>query len=206
MFLDKFKRKAKEATTVNGVLLLVASLASVASFMLSMKISSMHERVVVTPPHVTERMEIGWDSANQEYYKTFGLYLAGLIGNISPKNADFIIESLSGFIDSTIYSEVRTKLRAVTSDPAFIDSGTFTYFQANSVVYEADKNKVFVIGDLMTGSAARQARGQPIVYEFVITIKDGRPFVKSVNNYSGTDAKTELWKSTHPEPEKKDVK
>jgi conjugal transfer pilus assembly protein TraE len=207
MLFEKFKRKAKEATTVNGVLLIATVLSSAALFMLSTKVASMHERVVVTPPHITERMEVGWDSANQEYYKSFGLYLSGLVGNITPKNADFIIEALSSFLDPTIYSEVRSKLRAMTNDPVFLDSGTYSYFSPNSVVYEPEKNRVFIIGDLMMGSSARQPRAQSVVYEFVITIKDGRPFVRSVNNYAGSEAKTEAWKATHPvEQEQKDKK
>lgn len=199
MLIDKFKRKAKEVTLVNGAFLAISVMSSAAALALAIKVMDMHERVVIAPPHIAEKMEIAWDSANQEYLKGFGLYLAGLLGNITPKNADFVVESISYFFDPAIYSEARTKLKAMTNDPVFNDSGVFSYFLPNGIVYEPETNKVFVLGDLVMGSAARAPKPSPIVYEFQITISKGRPLVRSINNYSGTEARTQQWKLNHPE-------
>lgn len=199
MLLDKFKRKAKEVTLVNGAFLGIAVMSVAANMALSVKIMDMHERLVISPPYVNEKMEIAWDSANQEYVKSFGLYLSGVIGNITPKNADFIIETLSYFLDPSIYSEARIKLKSMTSDPVFNDSGVFSYYLPNGIVYEPETKKVFVLGDLVMGSAARAPKPTPMVYEFKIVISKGRPLVKSIDNYSGTEARTAQWKLNHPE-------
>lgn len=199
MLIDKFKRKAKEVTLVNGAFLAISVMSSAAALALAVKVLDMHERVVLTPPYVSEKMEIAWNSANQEYLKGFGLYLSGLLGNITPKNADFIIENVSYFLDSAIYSEARTKLKAMTNDPVFNNSGVFSYFLPNGIVYEAETNKVFVLGDLVMGSAASTPKSSPTVYEFQITIDKGRPLVRSIDNYAGTEARTQQWKINHPE-------
>lgn len=206
MLLDKFKRKARETTTINGVLLAIALASTASTTFLAMKVSSDHERVVITPPHITERMEITWDSANAEYYKAFGLYVAGLIGNITPKNADFIVETLSSFIHSSIYADVRTKLKAMTEDPAFRDSGAYSYFIPDQILYEPDTRKVFVGGNVMLGTAARQPRPEAIVYEFQIRIENGRPVVFGLQSYPGNEARTVEWKKNHPDFEAQQVK
>lgn len=206
MLIDKFKRKVREATTINGVLLAIAVASTASTVLLAMKVYSEHERVVLTPPHVTERMEISWDSANAEYYKAFGLYVAGLIGNITPKNADFIVDILSSFIHSSIYADVRTKLKAITEDPVFRDSGAYSYFIPDQILYEPDTKKVFVIGNVMLGTAARQPRPEAIVYEFQIRIENGRPIVFGLQSYPGNEAHTVEWKKNHPEFEAQQTK
>jgi conjugal transfer pilus assembly protein TraE len=199
MLIDKFKRKAKEATTVNAVLLTVALASTASTVFLSAKIASQHERIVLTPPHVHERMEVAWNSASAEYYKSFGLYVAGLVGNITPKNVDFITDVLSGFLHSSIYADVRTKLKAMSEDPVFRDSGAYSYFMPEQIIYEPDTSKVFVVGNVMLGTAARQPRPEAIVYELMIRMENGRPIVYGLQSYPGNEPRTVEWKKNHPE-------
>ena len=46
-------------------------------------ISGERERIVLVPPMLDAKAEVAWNSANKEYIKGFGMYIATLVGTSS---------------------------------------------------------------------------------------------------------------------------
>lgn len=166
--------KANIALSIAVVVLAVTAAAAVMHSM------SIRDRIVLTPMTIDRTMVVEWGSADEEYLKAFSLSVGQLVGNITPQNANFVVNALSGFLDSSIYSEVRKKIIALSISRQFKESASATRFLPN--VVESEEGKYFVGGNMeLTAATGKQLT--PLTFEFKIKIKDGRPVIYSFDNY-----------------------
>ena len=170
------------------------------AFMMVNSVLSERERVTLVPPYLNERVTVGWNSASEGYYKSWGLYFAVLIGNITPSNVDFIINILSTFLDEKIYTSIKPKLIALSQDPIFRESGGASVFAPGHITFEPETSKVFIPGTMtMTSYAKAQPELKNVVYEFAIYIKDGVPKISYLDSYEGVQPRTLKWMAANPE-------
>lgn len=189
-------------------LVLAASNAFLVVLVLMMFYSIMgsKDRIVLTPPHMDRAMSVSWDSASEDYYKSWGLYLATLIGNITPSNVIFVTDTLSSYVDASIYKAVRVKLLALAKDERFAQSDGLSFFSPHAVSFEPSTSKVFVTGGLVYTTALSSNKAErPVVYEFVMETRDGRPRVLGLDSYESTEPHTLKWIEAHPAPAKQPV-
>ena len=89
----------------------------------------------------------------------------------------------------------KTIITLLASIGAFLGFATYSmeqnqsierpYFHPKSVDHEADKNKVFIIGELISKN-----KQTPMVVEFQMAVGvDGRPMIRRINSYEGSAAK-----------------
>lgn len=163
---------------------------------------SNHERIVLTPPHMDKKMEVAWNAASGEYMKSWGLYVATLIGNITPKNVNLVADAMGGFLDPSIYPQVRAQIKSLAEDPVFQRANAINYFAPEQAVYEVDsekRQKVFVVGQLVTSSfeglqqGARGGDFKWVVYEMSLLMRDGRPVITEFTSYPGNQPHTQKW-------------
>jgi len=160
-----------------------------------------HERVVLMPPYVDRQMEIGWSSASADYLKSIGLYFVTLANSVTPTNVEFVKQAASTIVDARIYPGIRKRFEALAAEPAFMSTGHVSSFESQSLHYEPETSKVFVSGEV-TGGGRSHRVGQ--TYEFVIVMRDGRPWILSADTYEGMTPHTLKWIAEHP-PEQKDA-
>lgn len=159
---------------------------------------SIHETTRLIPPTLTTEVKIGWSAADEEYLKSFGLYAALLMGNVTPKNVQFVADSVSAFVDPVIYPAVRQKMMVLAKDPVFVTNAGSVSFSSNGVVYEKDTSKIFVKGVMTTLSATGKPQKEPVTVEYVIKIRHGRPVITAFDTYEGNTARTLKWLQAHP--------
>jgi len=104
---------------VNKYLAISLLLAMTVIAALVFTISTRDAKIEISPFGLDATIEVAANSANAEYYKSFGLYVASLAANINPKNVKFITENLSLFMSPKAYSKVRNALLAKAQDPVF---------------------------------------------------------------------------------------
>lgn len=156
-------------------------------------ISSVHERVVLVPPSLDKKAEISWNNANKEYLKSFGLYIATLVGNIQPKSSTVVLDSVSAFMDPRIYTDFRRQLIEVIEDPVFKSSGSVISFLPSSIQYENETARVFVSGTIITSTSGAQKYQKQVIYEIGTQIREGRPWVAHFTSYEGNTPHTVTW-------------
>lgn len=159
---------------------------------------SQKEDVVLVPPVVDKEMRIGITSANKDYMESFGLYVATLVGNVTPKNATTITEYLSQNFDSEAYAQIRKTILAAVETSEFREAAASSKFEPNAVHFEAPTSKVFVSGDMHLVTTLGGQPPRPITYEMVIRIVNRRPVVYSLTSYDGAEPHTEQWLKEHP--------
>ena len=178
-FRQSWARAVRENATKNFVIAaLVATNALTAAGWFQVE-----ETVVLVPATFDERMEVKASDASPAYKKAWALTVAQLCGNVTPGNADLLLESLGDLLSPDAYRKIAADLAAQVADIKR-DSLTVS-FEPRQILYEEQTNKVFVSGQF----ASQGVSGQPLkavrTYEMTIEIRFGRPWITSFVPYTG---------------------
>lgn len=178
-FKQSWSRAVRENTTKNFVIAaLVATNAITAAGWFQVE-----ETIVLVPAVLDQRMEVQASGASPAYKKAWALTVAQLAGNVTPGNADLVLESLGDLLSPDAYRKIAGDLASQIADIKR-DSLTVS-FEPRQILFEPSTNKVFVSGQFASSGVS----GQPIkavrTYEMTIDIRFGRPWITSFKPYQG---------------------
>lgn len=139
--------------------------------------------IVLTPPSLDAPAEVRSRSTDEAFKKAWALFVADLMGSITPSNVDFVVESLGIYLSPSVYSAVRDSLFDQARD--IRREGLTVSFSPRELVYEQSTDKMFVYG--VTRTQGRDGRSESIerTYEFLIAIRNYRPIVTRLSVYRG---------------------
>lgn len=137
--------------------------------------------VVLVPPTLTQEVEITRNTASSELKEAWGLYLAELLGNVTPATAEFISKALAPLLSTDIYRAVMDALSEQIN--ALKMDRVATSFKPRQVSYEQETDKVFVSGELTAQGPNAKAETRHRTYEFVISIRNYRPRLDYIDVY-----------------------
>lgn len=181
-FKQRWSHDLRESATKNVV---IAALV-ITNVLIAVCLFRIEETIVLVPPIVDEPMSVKASDASSAYKKAWGLTVAQLAGNVTPGNADLVMESLGDLMSPEAYRKIAANLSAQVADIKR-DSLTVS-FEPQQILYESETNTVFVSGPF----ASRGVSGQPIravrTYEMTIEVRLGRPWITSFKPYSGMPA------------------
>jgi conjugal transfer pilus assembly protein TraE len=137
--------------------------------------------VVLVPPTLTQEVEITRNTASSELKESWGLYLAELLGNVTPATAEFITKALAPLLSTDIYRAVMDAMSEQIN--ALKMDRIATSFKPREVSYEKETDKVFVSGELTTQGPNSKAETRHRTYEFVISTRNYRPRLDYIDVY-----------------------
>ncbi|TAG49801.1 MAG: hypothetical protein EAZ30_02910 [Betaproteobacteria bacterium] len=151
------------------------------------------QSTVLAPPTITEQMEIGRNKASSGYKKSWGLFTATMLGNLTPGNADFVLKSLEDLFAPETYGELRRRL---ASDLETLKKEQVSVsFEPSLVTYESATDKVFIAGrSIIEGLGGKTDRFQR-TYEFCVRQINGKPVVTRFRSYVGEPHVLSYWAS-----------
>ena len=193
MKLNTFLVDSRHTRSVIVLGMLAITVLSCALLYTVVKLGDQHERIVLVPPDLDQRAQIAWESANQEYIKSFAMYMATLIGNLQPKTSATVLDSISIFLRPTVYSSVRTQLLRVLEDPVFRSSGSVFSFMPQAIRYEPETRRAFVSGRITTLTGGGDKYTKAVTYEMTVQIRQGRPYVLHFTSYDDLKPHTARW-------------
>ncbi|HIH2749848.1 TPA: TraE/TraK family type IV conjugative transfer system protein [Burkholderia lata] len=158
---------------------------------------STHETTRLVPPYLDKVVTVGWNTADQSYLEGIGLYVADLVGNVTPRNADFVADRLSQILTPRIYKQAREQILTLANDPVFKSNGGSIRFDPTKIESEKETQKVFIIGQMVSSQIGSRT-SRSVVIEMKIFMRDGRPWVDSLDHYDGTVPRTQDWLDSHP--------
>lgn len=144
VFLARLRQQVRDSTWQQLVLCLSLALNLVLAF------SALSREIIIHLPPVAsaEHLVIADAEANQETKIAHGLYLAGLLGNVSATNAGFIESTVSRFVTPKAF---RSYLKELQQQAMRIrDEHLTTHFQAMEAEYDPGTDLVSVSGLLVT--------------------------------------------------------
>ena len=157
---------------------------------------------VIVPPTLNEKAEISQKAANVGYKKSWGLFVAELLGNITPSNVEFVVESLSSMMSGENHEKFRT-MSALQIEKIKRD-GISVSFEPRAVQYEKSTDKVFVTrNSVVEASGARGPQTFTRVFEVMLEIKHGLPSISYIDTYQGQPKTREVLEKLEREHEAK---
>lgn len=139
--------------------------------------------IVVMPPDYSEPIVVNGSYANQSYAASHALGIAAMVGNISEKNADFVITNflkvLSPYLRSQIESTLNAEVKILKTRKAR------QTFLIEDVMYEPRNNIIWVWGQKTLTFAGGGNHSERFTYEFRIEPKNGAPRVSHFDAYPG---------------------
>lgn len=139
--------------------------------------------VSIQPPTLSEPAEVSRKQASKTYLEAWGLYLAELMGNVTPGNVAFIREALEPLLAPEVYQPVvdvlEIQARQIREDRVTLK------FQPRQVEYELATGHVFVTGYSLIAGPSGDEQRQTRTYEFDIEIEQYRPLLSWMDTYEG---------------------
>lgn len=141
-----------------------------------------NKTLVLVPPHLNETMEVAQNKASEGYKKSWGLFAASLLGNVSPDNADFVLDALKDMVSNDIQAELNEQIRADLE--SLKAENVSISFEVGKVAYEPDTDKVFVTGKSWISGAGGKSSSGTRTFEFKVAIKGYTPVITHLAIYA----------------------
>lgn len=141
------------------------------------------EIVTINPPNAKGLITYSKTTASEDALTSWGLYVATLLGNVSPKNAEFVGNSIGNILAPSIYQDVMGSIAAQTKS---ITQDQLTLsFTPGEVKFDGNNNAVYVVGWLTTQDSHGTTNRVQRTYEMWWSVTDYQPRLVGLNAYEG---------------------
>lgn len=146
------------------------------------------EVVTVVPPTLTEKSWVSKSQSDGEYTDAWALYIAMLLGNVTPHNAAVVKDAIGPILDESIYQETMTvldkQIHQIRQDRVSLS------FEPQKVLRDnVNAHKFYVTGRSVSEGPAGDKKRNNRTYEFELKIRDYKPVLTWIGTNSG-DART----------------
>jgi len=152
------------------------------NLLLSVYMTRQEAIITLVPPQINEELGISSNSANDAFIKSWGLFIAQLMGNVKASNADFIVKSLDPLLHPSIISVMKQTLALQVDE--IKKEGLSISFDPKSVSYEKSSKKVFVFGRQEISGRNGDTISNKRTYEIGIQISNYKPQIISLDAYN----------------------
>lgn len=203
MLLSLFRKKFDDLAQNNKMFVWVIIALVVVILGQQWSLMTERTRVVLEPPYLDKAVNIGYSTADADYYESWGLFVAELVGNLTPGDASYVAKNLGKLFDANDYSLVKGKVLA-SAEAEAEDQANF-FFQAKRTVWQPQNKTVFVYGLLSQINSVGQTVSKiPYTFSMSVHIEAGRPVLDSFNAYQG-EPHTIKWLVTNGKSKAKKV-
>lgn len=193
MEFAKFNRSWTEAlrdsATKNLVIatLLVTNMIAVFGWFRS------HETVILVPPELKEIVSVSPEKSSPGYKKAWAMYVANLMGNLTPGNVDFVVGFLGEVMAPEAYRAMKENLALQAKEMK--EDSLSVRFEPQSLLYEEETRKAFVSGRFTPYSPSGKHDTFERTYEMQVEIRFGRPWITTFAAYRGVPRTLQQLKS-----------
>ena len=155
-------------------------------------VGQVERTVVLVPPVLEGEVTIARDYASQEVEEAWGLYVAELLGNVSPQTVDVLTRVLDPLLSGGLRREVAKAIATQTEE--IKRENVSMRFLPRSVTYDIATRTVYVTGQHKTEGPAAKPVSNERTYELRVEFRNYRPVITHLAVYRGepkTDAKSQ---------------
>jgi conjugal transfer pilus assembly protein TraE len=155
----------------------------IANLFLSVSVLFSEPVITLRPPYQAHEIIMQHNSANGEFKKSWGLYSAMMLGNVTPGSTDIILEGLEMLMTPRTYKEMR---QVVAAQAAAISKEQVTIeFDPRGVHYEPETGLVFVTGTQTRQGTSGEPQKSIRTFEMDIRVDNFRPQIRAIRVYDG---------------------
>ena len=160
MKLSHYLKTREGALKENVVSRAVIATLVLSNLVLGLAMTSQKTTIVMVPPTLESSSEIGASDSGKETQVAWGMYLAGMLGNVTPRTAPYLKQNISRHLSPNLYSSI---VEAIDQQAAEIASEQITLsFSPTIGRYDAELDRVIVTGELtirgLRGAEKRELR------------------------------------------------
>lgn len=184
MQFKKLKQTWGDMNTENLVFRVTMPLMALALLIAVISVVRDSETVVIQPPNMSEEAQIAVDKANRGFKKSYGLYVANLLGNVQPGSAEFLLATSEHLFDPSVYQQLRQKL--IDQVRVIEEKDLSTHFMPRNITYWEDTDRVVIFGERVTRGRSENPDKEDVTYELKIEIDNYLPKVTYIDIYPGS--------------------
>ena len=133
------------------------------------------ETIVLVPPTLDERVVVSAEEASEGYKSAWALYVAELLGNLTPGNSEFVGEHIGEIFSPAAYRDLRdtilNQIEAINQDRITVR------FEPREISYEPETEKIFVYGEFTSAGPSGEPESFDRTFEVRVDMRFGRPWV-----------------------------
>jgi conjugal transfer pilus assembly protein TraE len=136
------------------------------------------QRILLVPPQITKEFWIERDRVAPEYMEQMGVFIATLVGNLSPGNAEFNVNMLiKHYLDPSLKHP--EAIHELLGQAAYIKKNNITqaFFPSSISVVDTDKMKVRVEGSNVMNIGTARISGERVSYLIRFNARDYKLYV-----------------------------
>jgi conjugal transfer pilus assembly protein TraE len=183
MDMTKFKDSWRGTQAENKFNRLIIAGLLVLVLILAGSLAAKNTTVVMVPPTLEERGEISAGGSSPEILESWGFYMAYLLGNVTPGNAEYLAKNISRHLSSRMYQPVIDAINAQVKQVK--EERITTTFSANEATFHPETGTVVVTGEAVT----RGLRGEPEeaqrTYEMKFIVRNYQVLLDDIKVYRG---------------------
>ena len=179
MIYDKWIRNWKSALAENFFLRSVTLLLGISLVITTLMLSIKNERILLVPPQMTKEFWIERDRVSPEYIEQMGVFIATLVGNLSPGNAEFNVNMLiKHYLDPGRNNP--EAMRELLRQAAYIKKNNITqaFFPSSISIVDSANMRVRVEGSNIINIGTTRISGEKVSYLIKFNARDYKLYVE----------------------------
>ncbi|MCK9377435.1 MAG: type IV conjugative transfer system protein TraE [Syntrophobacterales bacterium] len=204
MDIKKFLSSYRGIRTENLSYRVICGVLLLSNLILGAAVFARKDTVVLVPPMLREESKVSLKKADQKYQETWALYFALLLGNITPRNVEFVAAEIEKYLAPSIYQDV---IKDVVEQAQGIKAANLsTTFEPRELVFDDKTGHVLVKGQMVMRGAFGKPQNVGKTFEFEIAVKNYYPQIAFLNAYDKKpkeekpDAKAKSKEPETPQP------
>lgn len=171
--LIRERKFARPVILIQAIVLLVLLFA----------LMSRDRTIVVVPPGLAGEGDISSNNAGPNVKEAFGSYVATLLGNVTPRNVEYVTQSIGKIVDARSYKEL---IDVVKQQADLVKNEQVTIqFSPTSVFYVPGDDYVAVSGEYAVRGIRDAERRMIRTYEIGVRVRNYTTQVTSLDVYDG---------------------
>jgi hypothetical protein len=180
---SKLKKSIDDYLSSRRTLFIGNIMLTVAVLVLVISNLSRTVETIAVPPNLTEEARVDGNKANQAYNLTWAHHIAGLTGNVSEANSEFVLTHLELMMSPHLWSQAKD---ALNQDIMILKSrDAEQQFVIENAVYDEKSEVSWVWGTKKLKIPGAEPRLSRWTYEIRIKPYGGYPRITYLNAYEG---------------------
>lgn len=160
MKLSHYLKTREGALKENVISRAVIATLVISNLVLALAMTSQKTTIVMVPPTLESSSQVGASDSGKETQVAWGMYLAGMLGNVTPRTAPYLKQNVSRHLSPNLYSQI---VEAIDQQAEEIAKEQITLsFSPTIGRYDAELDRVIVTGELtirgLRGAEKRELR------------------------------------------------
>lgn len=145
--------------------------------------ANQRQAVVLVPPTLEERSSVQARQADAETKTAWALYMANMLGNVTPRSSEFLTENIARHLSPRMYRSVIEGIDAQAN--LLRDEEITLQFIPTVARYEAEVDRVVVSGELIERGLRNAERRSIRTYEMGFIVRDYQVLLDSMRVMEG---------------------